>query len=36
MTCGICVTKTLLFSTGNPYSIDNYEMANVLTCLATY
>ena len=36
MTCGICAIKTLLFFIGNAYSIDNCEMANVLTCLATY
>ena len=36
MTCRICATKTLLFFIGKAYSIDNSEMANVLTCLATY
>ena len=36
MTCGIYATKTLLFFIGKAYSIDTCEMANVLTCLATY
>ena len=36
MTCEICATKLYYFFIGKPYSIDNYEMANVSTCLATY
>ena len=34
MTCGICATNT--FFIVKPYSIDNYEMANVSTCLTAY
>ena len=35
MNFGICATKTYFFI-GKAYSIDNCEMANALTCLATY
>ena len=37
MTCGICEKpKLYCFFIGKAYSIDDCEMANVLTCLATY